>query len=482
MIVGWLPATATDEALWHVQHLDGDEEDLDEDEVIDCLVPIDDKMNESDPKGSAEASTGDVDNAMDVIDLSEDSPIKRRPTEAADKTSAPVPAVGAMPSRSSRSSLVASSTGKNSDSEDEFEDDEKLQPVVKIADVPSIVRQSSGLARGIPPWRASPLTNAVGPQAICNEVSRVLGLMNEELRRRGGGFSRESRREWEQSLRDAETTADLRSPLLELEALVRDLQTAEDKRDAEEVRLAKQAEREDMIKEGWLFESGANEFIGMQARRFFKGFGTSDGVIVAYLPPEKNDSVALYHMEHVDGDCEDLELHDLHKALRSFEQDLKEDEDEENADSDAEEDSDDEESSVGSTDSGNDDDHLYAPDGAGATLWPTYEVRQRWIGSLANAQTIGEVGLALLAFTEQAEAFGVIVPDPALQDKALKPRQARLALKASAYKVDSEDVWASPPDSPQRSSHRSNRIAKSKQIESGRPSRAAARSVKSYAE
>ena len=46
-----------------------------------------------------------------------------------------------------------------------------------------------------------------------------------------------------------------------------------------------------MIAEGWKFEAGANPYIGMRIRRFFVGFGKSDGVLVAYLPPDKNEGM-----------------------------------------------------------------------------------------------------------------------------------------------------------------------------------------------
>eukprot|EP01034_Spumella_vulgaris_P017844 gene17844-22769_t len=151
--------------------------------------------------------------------------------------------------------------------------------------------------------------------------------MNDELKFRNGQFSRENRKLWDGTLRDAQNAEELCGPLLELEALVRNLQTVEDKRDAEEVRLAKEVEKKEMIEEGWIFENDVNNYIGKGARRFFKGFGSSDGVIVAYLPPEKNDNVALYHMEHHDGDSEDLELHDLLPAFRYFESDAQEEED-----------------------------------------------------------------------------------------------------------------------------------------------------------
>lgn len=39
-IVGWLPEEGDDDALWHVLHLDGDEEDLEEHEVLECLIPL----------------------------------------------------------------------------------------------------------------------------------------------------------------------------------------------------------------------------------------------------------------------------------------------------------------------------------------------------------------------------------------------------------------------------------------------------------
>ena len=44
-----------------------------------------------------------------------------------------------------------------------------------------------------------------------------------------------------------------------------------------------------MVSEGWLFDAGANPYLGMRVRRFFVGFGKSDGVLVAYLPPDKNE-------------------------------------------------------------------------------------------------------------------------------------------------------------------------------------------------
>ena len=37
-IVAWVPCDGEDPALWRVSHDDGDEEDLEEEEVADCLI------------------------------------------------------------------------------------------------------------------------------------------------------------------------------------------------------------------------------------------------------------------------------------------------------------------------------------------------------------------------------------------------------------------------------------------------------------
>ena len=506
--MGWLPPTATDAALWHVQHLDGDEEDLEETEVEEYLLPLEDTAVGSADATTATAATGSADGeAMDVF---EDQPLV-----GAEKSAAVTSTVSAgLPKKESSASLTTTTSKQpntttsvaskknttevvDSDEEAEFdeeEDDAVVLPTMPKEDVPSIIRQSAGLTRGIPVWRAAPLTNQLGAQAMRTELTRVLGLLNDEVKARGGGFTRETRKMWDHTLRDAETVVDFIGPVLELESLVRDLQTAEDKRDAEEVRLAKEAEKAEMLKEGWVFDSEASEFIGIKARRFFKGFGSSDGTVIAHLPADKNDGVALWHMEHNDGDAEDLELADLQKALRYFEQDLQEDEDDEDSDG---EDEGDEESSVGSEESDEEDaaeDRLYAPNRSGATLWPTYEVRQRWMAALSSSKTLGELGLALQGFMEQADAFGVLAPDPYAVEKELAPRKARLAARSSRRSVYVAEDSDSSPDSPvvKRSSSRHHRSSGSRSSSRQqqhdeiygreRPSRAAARSVRSYAE
>lgn len=521
--MGWLPPTKSDAALWHVQHLDGDEEDLDEQEVLEFLVQTPEDIDAAAATSSATttsataASSSAQSNAMDVVDLCGDEDVeadvqavgafKRESprlsgsaASSSESSAAATATAVAMARKESSTSLASSaqltkpalkmmSSDDMADDESEAEFDGEEAP---YEEVPRIVSLSNGLsARGVPVWRASPLTNAVGPQALRTEYTRVLGLMNDGLKARGGNFTREGRKLWDHTVRDAKTAVDLRGPLLELESLVRNLQTVEDKRDAEEVRLAKEAERKEMIKEGWVFDATNNEHIGKQARRFFKGFGSSDGDIVAYLPPEKNEGVALYHMEHNDGDAEDLELEDLLRALRYREIDAQEEDEEDGGESDGEDEqgpSDDEADSDDDEDS-QEEDRLYAPDSAGATLWPTFEVRSRWLAALSSANTLGELALALQCFVEQATAFGVVAQDPsaAAEKQILAPRSARLAvtkLSSSAYVVDSSPE-VSRRSSSRTVSRKSSKSGNKKDMFSGesqRPSRAAARAVKSYAE
>jgi hypothetical protein len=60
-----------------------------------------------------------------------------------------------------------------------------------------------------------------------------------------------------------------------------------------------------MKMEGWMFSNPTNipsylRFVYQTVRRFFPGHGAFDGVVLAYLAPDK-DSAALWHVLHEDG-------------------------------------------------------------------------------------------------------------------------------------------------------------------------------------
>lgn len=196
--------------------------------------------------------------------------------------------------------------------------------------------------------------------------------------------------------------------------------------------------------------------MGRKARRFFKGFGASDGVIYAYLPPEKNDGFALYRMMHSDGDEEDLDEKDLCRAIDAFDRDMNEqdakkallkerkrlnnatnsnnnnenetaeNEDVENETADVVSESSESETDE-SSDSENDEsdeDEDEERNGFPALkkrfrnesqlsddlrrLWPTQEVRQRWIDCVCRSQTVSETAMAVSLLEEVSFCFGVL--------------------------------------------------------------------------
>jgi hypothetical protein len=101
----------------------------------------------------------------------------------------------------------------------------------------------------------------------------------------------------------------LRSAMLAIEDAVHAVQATEDRKDAEDEWLENRLK---MQGDGWAFENTEDlqrlhaepgpEYVGKKVRRFFKGFGKSDGRIVGFLPARLNDGVSLWHMEHEDGD------------------------------------------------------------------------------------------------------------------------------------------------------------------------------------
>ena len=66
-------------------------------------------------------------------------------------------------------------------------------------------------------------------------------------------------------------------------------------------------------------ETGS-EWIGRPVRRTFGRNVVSYGVVVSWLPAEKNDGRAFYRVRHDDGDEEDLDEDEVGEAARGFEE------------------------------------------------------------------------------------------------------------------------------------------------------------------
>lgn len=66
----------------------------------------------------------------------------------------------------------------------------------------------------------------------------------------------------------------------------------------------------------WLSEG--HEHLGRRVRRRFGRQGVMDGTIVGWLPEEQNEGMELWHIQHDDGDNEDLDMSEVREALELY--------------------------------------------------------------------------------------------------------------------------------------------------------------------
>lgn len=488
-IIGWAPPANDDPALWRVMHTDGDEEDLEEHEVIECLVEEDEDEEDADEddnggdgdgddaevgddgddgsdSGRDEAGADDGEEGDEALDAPDSFSANADDEEAAEKSAKQAePSCKAVlkPSEhdgeaeadfsaaatSVKGRLSASASASNLNAAQATEQEE-----------PRLVKLANGLSRSNAMGRA--LIFPPGIAGLRLELMRLLDAIYDQLKKRGAAVDRESRRSLEASLRQSESVGELKPLLLALEELVRSVQKVDDAHDAEEQELQRAAQRLAMETEGWVFSAAQSEAIGSRARRFFKGFGPSDGEIVAMLPAALNDGTPLFRMAHTDGDEEDLDERDTLRAIEAFRQNWTEldarkalarerreerrkdqlrtgndamDVDEAEGDEDAledveelDEDGADEDDDEGDADedetlvedSRGDDDRNGFPsltrrlaaeaalDEDARRLWPTQEVRLRWQAAVTDSCTVGELAMAAALLEEVAHSFGVL--------------------------------------------------------------------------
>lgn len=67
----------------------------------------------------------------------------------------------------------------------------------------------------------------------------------------------------------------------------------------------------------------AHKLVGCRCRRYFSGYGMSDGVLVAHLAGKRNDGLTLLHCVHDDEDEEDLDEEEAAIAADDFNSDCK---------------------------------------------------------------------------------------------------------------------------------------------------------------
>lgn len=473
-MVSWLPANAEegDPDMWHVVHPDGNEEDLDEHELLEGIV----LLQES---GLDENANDEVVKALDMSDA----------VEMSDK----------------KDEVIVSSSSATARVGLEI-----------VKEEPKIVRTGASITKAFGSYRDkdSSRANLAGISGFRVELLRIYELMSDPLKRFGNkGFDRDARKIWENLVREAETALELVAPLLQLEALVRAVQSVPDFREHQEslIMLVKESKIEKMSAAGWSFgvnpnlvlsvikrlgevpeseQSNARNLIGKHARRFSssKTDLISDGQIVGYLSPFKCASLLeqqkegssnheevkpveeeLFFMVHFNGNSEVLDLATAVEAVKLKADDIRENplslvvkkdvlpvpkqkavESKKGSTSppssqEEEWNEYDEPESSSDSDSDDSDDSVMrrrskrkrstrrpAPIASSSaesevtynsTLWPSAEARSRWMIAVQVSKTVAELSFALTAFTSHAQSFGVMAMDKEAVERIKASRQ-----------------------------------------------------------
>jgi len=205
---------------------------------------------------------------------------------------------------------------------------------------------------------------------------------------------------WQLSCRAATTVNELAELLGTLEEAVHALQTA-----------AAPNERKPWRKEG-------HEYVGQQARRFFAGFGASDGRISGWLPAEGSDP-PLWHMVHGDdNDEEDLDETEVRFAIANYAEERNEPTPEEaeynlawrtaaeaEAAAAAKAAS---EGGGGAAGVGGGSFAVGSRSRSAHRLWQSVESRERWRAALRQPHSPAVVALAIKALRDHCEHFGAL--------------------------------------------------------------------------
>jgi hypothetical protein len=271
-IVSWLPEHGEDAALWHVLHEDGDEEDLDEDEVKDCLVPED-----------ATATAGETMKIDDTPVVS--PPVASKKVKPQEKVSTPSKTINNddeeaevefdendpmfRPTSSKKKALSHSPDDAGEEEMDEEEADE--EDGEEEEDWPYIIKSYSNYAQR---HQQAIKSNQIGFHGLQNELLRIQPMVIEGLRNLGqlsSIYSKDTRKQWENHVRDAESVTELSSAILQLEETMHSAQGCEDKKEEDEIMKERELIRKHLEADGWNFDCEISEHIGKHARRFFPG-------------------------------------------------------------------------------------------------------------------------------------------------------------------------------------------------------------------
>jgi ATP-dependent helicase YprA (DUF1998 family) len=211
-ITGWVPAEGSDVALWHVEHVDGDEEDLEEHEVIECLVDTESTeqaaTQEQSPSESASSSAGKSKVAKSMSNQSLASIASSKAQAAKSSASAGAGAGAGLKLRNSMNGEDEwSETGEDNMVVDTA-DDEGSVPEVVVE--PQLIRSFHGSGRNHTPFKPF----MIGLVGLTNEMIRCHQQLVDAVKKKNPEYSKDIRKVWESSVRDAETLDELKELLL----------------------------------------------------------------------------------------------------------------------------------------------------------------------------------------------------------------------------------------------------------------------------
>ena len=210
LITGWLPAVedSGDPAIWHVLYVDGDTEDIEEKDVKKDLT-------EEIPREESEE--------MEVIE-DDSSSVEKKVTRSISSNS--------LPKSASSDNL---NTEKNIGKDCIYMPyifDESGHAICNDNYEPKLIRNYLNSSRAGVAFR----NHTIGYIGLRSEFLSLMNKLLDGLKSMGSQWPRSStRRQWESSIKSAESADEFRPLLKEIEGVVRDTQTVEDTRQDEEL-------------------------------------------------------------------------------------------------------------------------------------------------------------------------------------------------------------------------------------------------------
>jgi hypothetical protein len=91
----------------------------------------------------------------------------------------------------------------------------------------------------------------IGLPGLRSEMLRYETMLLDGLKKKGSGFHREGKRQWEHAVKTADSLAELRACVMTLEEVIHDTQEEEDEIDSKDTKNKKEV----MLSDGWIFDT-----------------------------------------------------------------------------------------------------------------------------------------------------------------------------------------------------------------------------------